>query len=134
MFAKQNVNNIKMKKTNLIIFWIATGLFSLFILMGAVMYFTQYAKVSDMFTSLGVPTEIIYPLAVAKILGVIAICFIKSPLLKTLAYIGFALDLLMAVFAHLNAGDGEFIGPVIPLVLLVVSYIFYRKRNSTAGK
>lgn len=119
-----------MKKSNSIIYWIVTGLFSLFILMGAIMYFAQHEMVSEMFTSLGVPTEIIYPLAVAKILGVIAICFIKSPLLKKLAYLGFALDLVMAIAAHLKAGDGEFFGPMTPLVLLIVSYIFYRKLNA----
>jgi hypothetical protein len=33
----------------------------------------------------------------------------------------------MAVIAHINAGDGGFFGPIIPLVLLIVSYIFYKK-------
>lgn len=123
-----------MKKTNSIIYWVSTILFSLFILMGAIMYFVQYDMVSEVFTSLGVPTEVIYPLGVAKILGVIAICFIKNPLLKKLAYLCFALDLIMGVFAHLNAGDGHFMRPVIPLVLLIVSYVFYRRVNSQSTK
>ncbi|MDG1332857.1 MAG: DoxX family protein [Crocinitomicaceae bacterium] len=119
-----------MKKTNLIIYWIVTGLFCLSAVAGAIAYFAMYDMTSEMFTSLGVPTEVIYPLAIAKILGVIAICFIKSPLLKKLAYLGFALDLIMAIIAHINAGDGEFYGPIIPLALLATSYIFYRKLNA----
>ncbi len=123
-----------MRKTNLIIYWIVTGLFCLSAVAGAITYFAMYDMTSDMFTSLGVPTEVIYPLAIAKILGVIAICFIKSPLLKTLAYMGFALDLVMAIISHLNAGDGGFYGPIVPLLLLITSYIFYRRLNSVATK
>ena len=83
--------------------------------------------VSDMFISLGVPTEIIYPLAVVKTLGVLALWLIKNKTIKTLAYLGFALDLVFAIITHTIAGDGGAIGPLIPLVLIVVSYFYYRK-------
>lgn len=119
-----------MEKRNLIIYRIVTGLFSLMLLAGAVTYFTNYEMVAEMFTSLGVPTEIIYPLAIAKICGIIAIWFIKSPIIKNLAYLGFAIDLVLAIFSHLNAGDGKAIGPAIPLVLLIISYWFFRKINA----
>lgn len=116
-----------MKKRDLIIYRVVTGLFSLMILAGAITYFVNYEMAREMFTSLGVPTEIIYPLAIAKILGVIAIWLIKSKLIKTLAYLGFALDLISAMISHLNAGDGGAVGPAIPLVLLIVSYVYFRK-------
>lgn len=109
------------------IYRILIRLFSLFMLLGAITYFAQYDMVAEMFTSLGVPTEVIYPLAVLKILGIIAILFIPNSLLKKLAFLGFALDLIMAIIAHLNAGDGGFYGPIIPLVLLSGAYYFYRK-------
>ncbi len=132
MFAKQNHKYIfKMKKRDVIIYRVVTGLFSLFILMGVTMYFAQHGMVSDMFASLGVPTEIIYPLAIAKLLGIIAIWFIKNPLLKKLAYLEFAIDLVLAIIAHMNAGDGGAFGPAVPLVLLVISYIYFRKTNNT---
>ena len=121
-----------MKKRDLIIYRIVTGLFSIILLAGAITYFVDFEMVSEMFTSLGVPTEIIYPLAIAKILGIMAIWLIKNKLIKTLAYIGFALDLISAVFAHLNAGDGGVLGPVIPLILLIISYIYYRKTQMNA--
>lgn len=118
-----------MKKRDNIIYWVATALFSLMLLAGAIAYFVQYEMTSEMFTSLGVPTEIIYPLAVAKILGVIAICFVNNRIIKTLAYLGFALDFLFAMVAHTMAGDGGVYGPAIPLVLLIVSYVFYKKKT-----
>lgn len=119
-----------MKKRDLIIYRIVTGLFSLMLLAGAVTYFVQYEMVAEMFTSLGVPTEIIYPLAIAKILGIIAIWFVDNKVIKNLAYLGFALDLVGAIISHLNAGDGGAAGPAVPLVLLMISYWYFRKINA----
>lgn len=121
-----------MKKRDLIIYRVVTGLFSLMLLAGAITYFVKYDMTSEMFTSLGVPTEIIYPLAIAKILGVLAIWFIKNKLIKTLAYLGFALDLILAIASHLNVGDGGAFGPIIPLVLLTISYVFFRKISANS--
>ena len=121
-----------MKKRDTIIYYVATVLFSLMLFAGAIAYFVQYEMAEEMFISLGVPTAIIYPLAIAKILGVIALLFIKNDTIKKLAYLGFTLDLVMAIGAHMNAGDGEAFGPAIPLVLLAISYWFYRKRVAAA--
>ncbi len=121
-----------MKNRTIIIYRIVTGLFSLMILAGAITYFVKYEIVADMFTSLGVPREIIYPLAITKILGIIAIWFVKIPMIKNLAYLGFAIDLISAIIAHLNAGDGGAFGPAIPLILLIISFWYYRKNNTKA--
>lgn len=121
-----------MKKRDLIIYRLATILFGLMLLAGAITYFVDYKMTSDMFISLGVPTTIIYPLAIAKILGVLAIWFIKNTKIKMLAYLGFALDLIFAIIAHSIAGHGDAFGPAIPLVLLVISYIYYRKTDKQA--
>ena len=119
-----------MKKRDLIIYRVVTALFSLMLLAGAITYFVKYDMASEMFESLGVPTQIIYPLAILKILGVAALWMIKYPVIVKLAYLGFALDLVLAIIAHLNAGDGEAFGPVIPLILLIISYVFYRKKSA----
>lgn len=120
-----------MNKRANIIYIVATALFSVMLFVGAITYFVKYDMVSAMFTHLGVPTGIIYPLAIAKILGVLAICFIKNPIIKNLAYLGFVIDLIFATIAHLNAGDDEVYGPIIPLILLIVSYVFYRKKANS---
>ena len=114
-------------KTNKIVYWIATGLLCLMMLGSAGMYIFNHAEVAKIFTSLGYPTYIIYPLAIAKILGVIAILTRYSNTLKEWAYAGFFFDFVLALSAHLNAGDGGFITPIIALVLLFVSYFFEKK-------
>ena len=116
-----------MNKRNKIIYWTSTGLFSAFLLMGATMYFLQYAMVSEMFTKLGFPTFIVYPLATAKILGITAILTKKSKLLKEWAYAGFFFNLVLATLAHINIGDGQFAPPLFALTLLLVSRIYDEK-------
>jgi hypothetical protein len=114
-------------KGNKVIYWGATGLLSAMMLMAAGMYFFNHEMVAELFASLGYPTYIIYPLAVAKILGITAILTKKCKTLKEWAYAGFFYDLVLALSAHLMVGDGEFAGALVALVLLMVSYHYDKK-------
>jgi DoxX-like family len=114
-------------KTNKIIYWIATGLLCLMMLGSAGMYIFNHQAVAEIFTKLGYPTYIVYPLAVAKILGVIAILTKQSKTLKEWAYAGFFFDFLLALSAHINAGDGEFIPATAAIILLFISYFLDKK-------
>ncbi|APG64909.1 hypothetical protein LPB136_05845 [Tenacibaculum todarodis] len=114
-------------KTNKIIYYTATGLLTLLMLFSAGMYFFNHEAVATMFTSFGYPTYIIYPLAVAKILGLVAIWFLKSKTLKEWAYAGFFFDIVLAFFAHYMISDGEQGASVVGLVLVIISYIFSKK-------
>lgn len=84
------------------------------------------------FESLGFPTWVIYPLAVAKLLGVVAITTRKNARLKEWAYAGFFFNFLLALVAHVVVADGEFVGAAVALVLLIVSYIFGERMEEKA--
>lgn len=114
-------------KTNRIIYWVATGILSALMLMSAGMYIFDHATVSATFVALGFPAYIIYPLAIAKILGLIAIWTRKSNTLREWAYAGFFFDFLLAAAAHFAIADGEHIPAMAATVLLLVSYIFGKK-------
>jgi len=114
-------------KKNKVIYWSTTGLLSLMMLGSAGFYLTQTDTVREIFTSLGYPHYIIYPLAIAKILGVAAILSNVNAGLKDLAYKGFFYDFLLALSAHLAAGDGGFAAAVIALALAITSYIFNKR-------
>lgn len=116
-----------MKNQNKIIYLVSTGLLTALMLMSAGMYFFNYEMVSQTFTKLGFPTYIIYPLAIAKILGLVAIWTKKSQTLKEWAYAGFFFDFLLAFSAHVNIGDGEAVPSIVAIVLLMVSYVFEKK-------
>ncbi len=74
-----------------IIYWAATIFLCLLMLYSSSMYFTKTEMVKDFFESLGYPTYIVIPLAVAKTLGVIIILWRKSIWLTEWAYQGFSL-------------------------------------------
>jgi len=93
------------------------------------MYFFDYDKAAGFFTQLGYPTYIIYPLATAKILGLVAIWSNWSRSIKEWAYAGFFFDFVLAWGAHIKAGHSIVQLAGIALVLLIVSYIFDRRHR-----
>lgn len=116
-----------MNKRDIIIYRVVTGIFTAHMLFTSVMYVFMYDMVSEMFESLGVSTAVIYPLAIAKVLGLVAIWTNKSRLLKELAYLGFAIDFILAFAAHLRANDDAAVPALVALAFLIVSYIYNRK-------
>ncbi|GAA4824885.1 DoxX family protein [Algivirga pacifica] len=121
-------------KRDKIIFYAVTGLLSAMMLMSAGMYIFNYEHISAEFTRMGFPLWIVYPLAVAKVLGVAAILSGLVKELKYMAYTGFFFNFVLAAVAHLQTNDGEFGGAVVALVLLGVSYFFDQKVQKEATK
>lgn len=113
--------------TNKVIYWIATAIMCLIFLYSAFMYLTKYDMVVGFYEALGFPTWLIYPLAIAKILGVIAILSKQSKFLKELAYAGFFYDAVLALSAHVVNEDGAHLFSVIALISTIVSWYFDRK-------
>jgi len=120
-------------KRDKIIYYIATGLLTLLMLFSASMYFFNHDEVVTLFEGFGYPTYIIYPYAVAKLLGLVAIWFVGNKIVKEWAYAGFFFAFVLAFFAHVMIGDGEQMGALIALLLLAVSYIFSKKIGKTAS-
>jgi hypothetical protein len=109
-------------KTARILHWIFTGLLSALLLMSASMYIFKHDDIEVAFTSFNFPTWIIYPLAIAKILGVTMILTKFKGWLTEWAYAGILFNALLAMGAHLGVQDGEQMGAIIALVLMIGSY------------
>ena len=118
-----------MNNKNLLLNRISTAIFSLLMAFSSVMYFAQNDMVSEKFTSLGFPTWIIYPLAIAKLLGLVAIWTEKSKTLKEWAYAGFTFNLLLAIGAHVHIVDEEFYAALVGLILGAISYYTWKKQD-----
>ena len=99
---------------------IATGIF----------YIVQYPLLIDYFTSYGYPTYLIYPLAIAKIIGSIVILLNKNTFLVQLAYAGFFFNFILAFFAHLMISEVDPF-PSIFMLLLLVSYFTGIQKKET---
>ena len=114
-------------KTNKIIYWVSTGLLSAMLLMSAGMYVFNNEMIQEMFTAFGYPVYLIYPLAAAKFSAIIVLLTQKQSKIKEWAYSALFFEFILAFFAHFMIGDGEQMGAVMAMTLLVVSYIFGRK-------
>lgn len=115
-----------MTKRNKIIYWVATLWLSLGMLSGGIAQTLQVQDTIDGITRLGYPPYLVTLLGVWKILGVIAILVPKFPLVKEWAYAGFIFIMTGAFYSHAAVGDAitEFFGPVLLIVLTVVSWYF----------
>ena len=110
----------------------STGLLSAMMLMSAVYYFVNTEEVSKEFINLGYNSRIIIPLAILKILGVATIWlsyFKPLSALKEWAYFGFFCEFMLAAESHVSANDGDYVGALLALGLLIVSYIFSKDTN-----
>ena len=115
-----------MTKRDKIIYWIATLWLSLGMVSTGVVQLIKLKEEADMMTHLGYPLYFLTIIGAWKILGVIAVLIPKFPLVKEWAYAGFFFVMSGAVFSHMAAGDGakEFLGPILLIVLTVVSWYF----------
>lgn len=103
-------------------YWISTTLLCLLYLASATMYLAMAEKVRQSFAALGYPPYLREVLIAAKILGAAAILSRRSVALSDLAYAGMFFHLLLALSAHIHAGDGAFLPAVVGLTALIVSF------------
>lgn len=118
-----------MKKTK-IIFWIVTGLFTVFMLMSAVQEILNTPHNVTFMNHLGYPNYISPMLGIAKVLGLIAILIPGMPKIKEWAYAGLFFDLIGATYSMI-ANDGlkpQMAIMLLPFIFLAISYRLYHKR------
>lgn len=115
-------------KKNKIIYWITTVLAMLTGASSAFFYFTS-PKFIEGYRHLGFPDYFRIELGIAKILGLLILLIPAFPTrVKEWAYIGFGITFTSGIIAHgIVDGPGLAIFPLIPLVFLIFSYIYFHK-------
>jgi hypothetical protein len=122
-------------KKNRIIYWISTILIFLFEgVMPALTSRTEMAK--EGIRHLGYPDYFGIALAVFKVCGA---CLLIIPRVrgrvKEWVYAGFAFDFIFAFLSYLSVEGltGATFFPLIVLVILIVSYVYYHKITQPSG-
>lgn len=111
-------------------YWIATGLMGALMLFAVQMYLRRPELVAGMFESYSYPGYVVYPLAAAKAAALVVILLNRWRNLKDIAYGAFFINLVMATFAHLAAGDT----PIHAYVGLAAVPISYALSNRVRGE
>lgn len=121
-------------KKNKIIFWTATIIIAL---MEAVMPLTTWILAPEFMTfgtrALNYPDYFAYSLAIAKIVGVVAIVYPKTPAkIAEWAYAGLSFTLIFAFISHacVDRNIGFMLMPLAFLSILSISYIYRQKLNT----
>jgi hypothetical protein len=123
-------------KRHKIIFWTATIIIALWeavMPMGTWLFAPEYMTFGT--KALSYPDYFAYSLVIAKVLGVIAITYPKTPaVLKEWAYAGLSFTLIFAFISHacVDKNIGYMLMPLAFLAILAVSYIYNKKINSHA--
>lgn len=125
----QRINKITRMKTNKIIYWITTGLLSLMLLMSSGMYIFNNDEIRQAFETFGYPTYLIYPLVAAKLSAVVILLSQKGSIIREWVYAGLFFEFTFAFFAHVMIGDGDQIGAVMAMALLMGSYFSEKRIN-----
>lgn len=104
------------------LYWMATTILTAIMLYSIYHYFLNHDGIAGRFVYFGYPGYLVYPLAIAKTLGLTAIWGNFSRSIKEWAYAGFFFNTLLAVLAHyITDGNGYFL-PVVALCCTLISY------------
>lgn len=107
-----------------IAYWVSTGLIAAQAFLAAFVYLSGSPEAVQGFAHVGYPQQLRVILGIAKPLGAIALLSPGMARVKEWAYAGFGIAWICAFFAHYLAGDrATALGPLIMLVVLVISYL-----------
>ncbi|MES2816525.1 MAG: DoxX family protein, partial [Pseudomonadota bacterium] len=106
-----------------LLYWATTLPLCALYLGAAGLYLTQRTAVTQGFLAFGFPAYLVQVLIVAKIAAPLAILSRLSVRLSDLAYAGMFFHLLLALSAHLNAGDGGYLPALVALALMLTSFL-----------
>lgn len=119
-----------MRLAEKIIYWLATGLMGALMLFAVQMYLRRPDMIAGVFEGYSYPGYVVYPLASAKAAAFLVIILNRWRNLKDIAYGAFFINLLMATYAHILAGDQ----PVHAYVGLAATVLSYVLSNRVRGE
>jgi hypothetical protein len=116
-----------MKKSKLIIYWVATALLSLGMLGSGLAQIFHAKDMITLVTPLGYPLYFLTIIGVWKVLAVITILLPGFKLVKEWAYAGLFFVMTGAFISHLATGHYDvkaLVGPLMQTVFIILSWYF----------
>lgn len=115
-----------MKRRDLIIYWIATALFTFGMTASGISQILGLKEMNEIMIHLGYPLYLMPLLGVWKLMGVIAVLVPNYKLLKEWSYAGFFFLLSGALISHIVMGNSgkSILGPLFQIIFLCISWYF----------
>ena len=112
-----------------VVYWIVTPLFLVLQGWAALQYLSEAPRMTETIVALGYPVYFMKILAVAKLLGILAIGTGVSSTLKEWAYAGFTFDVCGAFASHMSVNDPLWVAlvPGVFFALQLVSYFAWKQ-------
>jgi uncharacterized membrane protein YphA (DoxX/SURF4 family) len=110
-----------------IIYWISTGILSLWEISGA--FFMNSQMAIDGMHHLQLPDWFRWEVSIGHLIGGILLIVPLNKRIKEWVYVAFGIDFISAIIAYLSI-DGitaNAFSPLIVLCILIISYIYYHK-------
>jgi hypothetical protein len=121
----------QLMKATRILYWVSTTVFALIFTTTGALYVTHSPIMVAKLDNLGYPPYVLNMLGVAKLLGAAALITPRFLRIKEWAYAGFVFDFVGATWSHaVVQGATKAVPPLLPLAVLLISYISYRKLQS----
>jgi uncharacterized membrane protein YphA (DoxX/SURF4 family) len=106
-------------------YWVLTVLMALWLVPSGILDLAGFPAFIQILTQLGYPTYVAYVLGTGKLLGVAAILYPRTRLLREWAYAGITFDLIGAIVSHAASHDPvpNALAPVLVLAFATGSYL-----------
>jgi hypothetical protein len=120
------------KKTINTLYWIATGIFVLWLVFDGIGGVLMIQAGKDSLTYLGYPLYLLVPMGFAKLLAAVAILQTRFRVVKEWAFAGYAINCLGACVSRIAVGDSIvlILMPLIFLAIMFIPYVLWKKRSS----
>jgi uncharacterized membrane protein YphA (DoxX/SURF4 family) len=124
-----NLSTRQVKKYK-IIYWISTGIISLFEIWGSFYMNSELAKEGT--RHLGLPEWFRWEVSIGHLIGGILLIVPIPKRIKEWVYVAFGIDFISAFIGNWSVDGliGSTFAPLVMLAILIVSYIYYHKLKS----
>lgn len=122
-----------MKQRNKILYWIAKGFISFFILLSAYLTYSQPEGIKK----LGFPDYFRIELVIAKVIGAIVLLLPSTTVrVKEWVYAGFIISMVSGLIAHICSGDplSKIIFVSVDLLLMLISIRYVSGKDLSENK
>jgi hypothetical protein len=117
------MNALQLQKT---LYWLATAYVIFLLGFSFWAYHAKYQMIAGVFSALGYPSYLVYPVAYLKLLAILIIVSHRYSDLRDMAYAAYFINMMLALVGHALHGD-SYLHAMLGASCLLISYLLGNK-------